>query len=747
MIRLPRRSRIPSARAGLAVLGPIGPEGSGVSYRAWSPGEGDAVTLWIDGLRAEEDPIRAERLARQAIALERVRHPNLAQVLRFEALDGRLALIERAGGTIRAEVPVAPEDDSLETPSRRLGPSSVRRVVGEALQAARAVQALHEHGLSHGNLRPESLVALADGRVVVTGLGRIPPPPEDAEATDPPAFPDPSAERSDLDALGQLLYERLTGTPPGPSPDPPDTPPPESINRRVPASVSSLIRKLRLPVADGGFSSIAPAVAELERIVGAPSPETFLPREDLVEAYRSFASAFAEAPSARLAKSVSLGFHGGTGALALLALLVSLPSLALGLLHLMLMTALFGFVVGGCRRGGALFDRVRRFVLGGRGRDLATVAAAVVLGLLGLKAAGLLGVMIALGIVAAILSGVREVLIDDRLAQERREPIERASTLLRDLRVHGLTEPSVRSFAIDHGGEHWGPLFLALFGDDAYRAAAQRRAVPWTDRLVHVELLGRIARFLDTRLMLRRDERDRAVLTALEERRLKAAGVPELTARRRSWRIGPALIARARAFERGEELPGGTFAASLAEAVRNPETVLIELEAESPLDRIRRRSLTLLDAMTGPRVRLLLGLALLAGFLAWSHQNRLISQEAPSELIEAARSPEDLDLDQLRQSIDARRQAIQAQADRAEPLQATIAPGLLALLFRHVGAGLAALILLASCLSARRSVALASLGAALVALFGPNLGLPLEMSLGLAVALALLVPVVVRRLA
>jgi hypothetical protein len=499
-------------------------------------------------------------------------------------------------------------------------------------------------------------------------------------------------------------------------------------------------------VSDGGFGAIAPAVAELERIVGAPSPETFLPRQELVEAYRSFALAHAEAPSARLRKLVTLGFYGGTGALVLLALLLALPSLALGLMHLMLMTAVFGFVVGGVRRGGPLFDRVRRFVLGGRGRDLATVAAAVLLALLGLKAAGLLGIMIALGIVAAILAGVREALIDDRLAQERREPIERASALLRDLRVHGLTEPAVRSFAIDHGGEHWGPLFLGLFGDDAYRAAAQRRAVPWPDRLLRVELLGRVTRFLDTLLNARRDERDRAVLTALEEARLKAAEVPELTARRRSWRIGPALIARARAFERGEGLPGGNLAASLDEAVRNPETVLIAVEAETTLDRLRRRALTLLDTMTGPRVRLLVGLALLAGFLAWAHQNRLIPQEPPSELVEAARSPEELDLAELGQSLDSRRQALQAEADQAEPLRAEVAPGLLALLFRHVGAGLAALILLASCLSARRSVALASLGAALVALFGPDLGLPLGISLGLAVAMVLVVPAASRRL-
>ncbi|MEW4568127.1 hypothetical protein AB1L88_09690 [Tautonia sp. JC769] len=744
MIRVPRPSQIPAARAGLAVLGPIGPDGSGVSYRAWSPGEGDAVTLWIDGRRSEEDPIRAERLARQAFALGRVRHPNLAQVLRFESLGGRLALVERPGGPVRAEAPDPPE--SNHEPRHRPGPSSVRRAVGEALQAARAVQALHALGLSHGNIGPESLVELADGRVILAGLGRIPPPPEDREGAEPPAFPDPSAERSDLDALGRVLYERLTGTAPGRSPDPADTPPPESINRRVPASVSAVIRRLRLPAADGGFGSIAPAVAELERIVGAPTAETFLPRQELVDAYRSFALAYAEAPSARLRKLVTLGFYGGTGALALLALLLALPSLALGLIHLMLMTAAFGFIVGGVRRGGPVFDRVRRFVLGGRGRDLATVAAAVVLGLLGLKAAGLLGIMIALGIVAAILAGVREALIDDRLAQERREPIERASALLRDLRVHGLTEPAVRSFAVDHGGEHWGPLFLGLFGDDAYRAVAQRRALPWPDRLLRVELLGRVARFLDTRLSLRRDERDRTVLTALEEARLQAAEVPELTARRRSWRIGPALIARARAFERGEGPPGGNLAASLAEAVRDPESALVAVEAETSLDRLRRRAITLLDTLTGPRVRLLVGLALLAGFLAWAHQNRLIPRETPSELVEAARSPEELDLAEIGRSLDARRQSLQAEASRAQPLRAEVAPRLLALLFRYVGAGLAALILLASSLSAGRSVALASLGAALVALFGPNLGLPLGFSLGLALALALVVPAVVRRL-
>ena len=92
-----RPSTLPAPRAGVLVLGPIRQDDLGISYRAWSPGEGDAMTLWVDARRVDDDPARAERLARQAFALERVRHPNLAEVVRFDDHGGRLSVVERPG--------------------------------------------------------------------------------------------------------------------------------------------------------------------------------------------------------------------------------------------------------------------------------------------------------------------------------------------------------------------------------------------------------------------------------------------------------------------------------------------------------------------------------------------------------------------------------------------------------------------------------------------------------------------------
>jgi hypothetical protein len=283
----------------------------------------------------------------------------------------------------------------------------------------------------------------------------------------------------------------------------------------------------------------------------------------------------------------------------------------------------------------------------------------------------------------------------------------------------------VRAFAIDHGGERRGPIVLALFGFDAYRAGFSGRTLPIGERLLRVELSGRVIDGIDARLKARRDERDRAALTVIEERRLIASGVFELTARRRSWRIAPAVLARLRAYEAGEPMPEGSLAAAIAGAIRKPEHVLIEAEAETTLDRLRRRSLAILDAITGPRARLLAGLLLLIGFLAWAHQNRLIRGEDLQGLVEQARGIDDLDdLDELAGTLDSHRQRLQDQAEGAAPLrvEAGEISGPLGRLFRGPGAGLAALILLGSSVFSNRWVALGSIAAAGLVLIAVDLG-------------------------
>ena len=711
MIRLPIPSRLPTPRAGVLVLGPIRQDASGVSYRAWAPGEEGEVALWVDAVRVDDDPARAERLARQAVALERVRHPNLAEVVRLADRSGRLAVIERISGR-----PPGVGDEEGGRP----GPSGVRRAMAIGLQAARGLEALHRLGLIHGDLRLDSLSARDDGLVALAGLGRVAPPAE--EDDDPGSagaarFPDPIAAREDRVALGRVLFELASGSPPGP---PGETPPAEAINPRIPSAFSAAIRRLMTPEGSGGYATIGEAVLDLERLAGAPKPGAFLPREDLVEAYRECCSGFVDAPTARVRRTVLLASYGGTAALSGLAMLLGLSSLAIGLVGLMAMTAGCSFAVGGLTRGGPLFDRARRLVLGGRARDLATAGAAVVLSVVGLKAAGLLGLSIVLGVVAAALAGLQEAFLGRRIDEERRGPVDRAGALLRDLRQHGLAEGRVRAFAVDHGGERWGPLFLDLFGVDAYREALGRRGVPTPERLARVELEGRAIDAIDTRLRARRDERDRVVLTRLEEARLISQGVFELTARRRAWRIAPALLSRLRAFEAGESMPGGTLADGLLDAVRAPEHVLLDDEAESAADRLRRRALRLVDAVTGPRARLLAGLALLVGFLAWAHQNRLIRGEDVSQLYEIARSGDDLD--DLGAALDSHRARIQAQAEGARPLRIRGAPEPLSRLFRGPGAGLAALILLGSTAFPGRWAALCSISAAGVALFAIELG-------------------------
>lgn len=193
----------------------LGSGGMGRVYRAWDV----ALDRWVAiKVLSGDDPRLAERLSREARAQARIEHPNVCKVYDVGELDGtpfismQLVDGEPLGG---------------------LAPSlTLEQKVLIVRQVAEAVHAAHRAGLIHRDLKPANVMVATGGeeplRPFVVDFGVV----RDARAgsltatglaVGTPAFMAPEQargdtarvdRRTDVWALGAILYELLAGAPP-----------------------------------------------------------------------------------------------------------------------------------------------------------------------------------------------------------------------------------------------------------------------------------------------------------------------------------------------------------------------------------------------------------------------------------------------------------------------------------------------------------------------------------------------------
>ncbi len=293
----------PGTRLGsYEVLAPLGAGGMGEVYRARDTRLGRDVAIKVLPASFASDPERLRRFEQEARAVAALNHPNILAVYDIGTEAGAPFLVTELleGETLRERL--------------KEGPLPVRKAVEVAVQTARGVAAAHEKGITHRDLKPANIFLTADGRVKILdfGLAKLAGPEAPAPsqtqaatltaggATEPGVVlgtagymsPEqvrgkPADARSDIFALGAILYEMLSGRRAFEKDSSADTmaailkeDPPELAGEgtKIPPGVDRIVRHCLEKNPAERFQSARDLAFHLESLSGASttSPATFV---------------------------------------------------------------------------------------------------------------------------------------------------------------------------------------------------------------------------------------------------------------------------------------------------------------------------------------------------------------------------------------------------------------------------------------------------------------------------------------
>ena len=201
------------------IVSELGAGGMGVVFRARDTRLGRDVAIKTLPPESANDPVRLQRFQQEAQAASALNHPNVLAVYDVGEERGTPYLVTELleGQSLR---------DHL-----RQGRLSARRAVEITVQVAAGLDAVHQKGIVHRDLKPDNLFLTGDGRVKILdfGVARVlgtdtPPASRTLALTESGAVmgtagymsPEqvrgkPADIRSDLFALGAILYEMLAG--------------------------------------------------------------------------------------------------------------------------------------------------------------------------------------------------------------------------------------------------------------------------------------------------------------------------------------------------------------------------------------------------------------------------------------------------------------------------------------------------------------------------------------------------------
>jgi eukaryotic-like serine/threonine-protein kinase len=221
------------------ILELVGSTPLGEVCRARDTQVGRTVTITVVGDKILSDPSKRERFLRDARAAVALSHPNIVTLYAVGEEDGYLYVVHEftQGQTLNTVIAGQP--------------LNVRRAVDIASQVAEGLADGHAAEIVHGAITGDTIVVTPKGTAKVgdfgTGRWMAGRPDDQCDA------------RTDIAAVGTLLFQMLTGRAPAPG-----AAVPSAANRSLPREIDPIVAKAL--GRSGGYESAATLAAELRAV-------------------------------------------------------------------------------------------------------------------------------------------------------------------------------------------------------------------------------------------------------------------------------------------------------------------------------------------------------------------------------------------------------------------------------------------------------------------------------------------------
>ena len=207
------------------IIAPLGAGGMGEVYRARDFALKRDVAIKVLPEYWSRDPERVHRFELEAQAAAALNHPNIVSIFHVGQYEGSPYIVTELlhGETLRERL--------------RHGPMRLREAIDVGGAIARGLAAAHDAGITHRDLKPENIFITKGERVKVLDFGLAKLNPAKSSGSDGPTASyqaqtspghvlgtvgymspeqvrgQPADARSDIFAVGVILYEMLTGKP------------------------------------------------------------------------------------------------------------------------------------------------------------------------------------------------------------------------------------------------------------------------------------------------------------------------------------------------------------------------------------------------------------------------------------------------------------------------------------------------------------------------------------------------------